>query len=225
MAILSVAKDDVQTPPPSSGPVLFCPFCREAFEGETHCPEHELLLVDFERLPKQKHERVLPALDEAVSLFEWRFGRAEMAAGALALLAGFALAPLADAHFEAREPVAWTAMHMAMGPARNLWTVAFAAVLFLVFLARRRTPLQMRGARLAGILLALMPAISLGYSLRNVFRGADATHGALRLELSWGLWPMLAAIVLLLVGSVRFGSMPHARPHEDEPRGRRIRRR
>ena len=35
-------------------PLLFCPFCRECFEGEAQCPEHELALVRFEDLPREE---------------------------------------------------------------------------------------------------------------------------------------------------------------------------
>ena len=38
--------------------VLFCPFCEESFEGLTHCPEHELELVGFDKLKSRLDEDV-----------------------------------------------------------------------------------------------------------------------------------------------------------------------
>ncbi|MCZ7686303.1 MAG: hypothetical protein M5U28_49075 [Sandaracinaceae bacterium] len=80
--------------------------------------------------------------------------------------------------------ISWTASEIAMQRARNLWAVPFVAAMFVVFLYRRRTPLSMRGARLAGVVLALMPAVSLGYSLWQVHRGVMATQGAV--AAGWG---------------------------------------
>lgn len=203
--------------------LLFCPFCRECYEGETHCPEHELALVELADLPRQAHERAV-AWDERVAPWEIRFGRIELVLGVIAVLVGFFALPLVVGSFDDR-PVAWSALSMASSRAPNLWTVPFVAVLFIVFLYRRRTPLEMRGARLAGVVLALMPAISLGYSLWNVQRGVARMHGAIALDWGAGVWVIGAASVLLLIGSLRFGSMPTdaSLPHgaePDEPEGR-----
>lgn len=211
---------------PDPDGVLFCPFCRECFEGVRVCPEHELTLVPFQRLPRQAHEREV-RWDEAVMPWEVRFGRLEIVLGVLGLVVAFAFLPLVEGAFDDR-PIAWTALEIATSRAPNLWTVPFAAVLFVVFLFRRRTPLEMRGARLAGIALALMPAISIGYSLWNIRRAVGAAHGAIALTPTTGAWVIGAACLLLLVGSARFGavgagraeeSLPHgAKPDDDAPR-------
>lgn len=213
---------NMSSKPETDVDVLFCPFCRECYEGEKVCPEHELALVPFQQLPRQAHERAL-RWDEPVAPWEMRFGRLELVIGATLALVGFFGLPLMSGRFD-DAPVAWTALELATSRAPNLWTVPFAAVLFGVFLYRRRTPLEMRGARLAGTVLAVMPAISLAYSLWNVQRAVEEMHGALALSFDLGAWCIGVASAFLLVGSLRFGAFgagaqPHgAAPDPDEAR-------
>lgn len=206
---------------PSGARLLFCPFCRECYEDRTHCPEHELELVDFQDLPRQAHERAV-GWEDAVVPWEIRFGRLELMLGVAAALIGFFALPLVVGSFDDRA-ISWTASEIAMQRARNLWAVPFVAAMFVVFLYRRRTPLSMRGARLAGVVLALMPAVSLGYSLWQVHRGVMATQGAVAAGWGAGVWVIGAASALFLVGALRFGSMPgepglpHGAAADDEP--------
>ena len=72
--------------------VLFCPFCGEAFEGETRCPEHELLLLPWTELPRK------PRAADAHAALPWyspRAGRGGVFAGACIALLSFAALPLA----------------------------------------------------------------------------------------------------------------------------------
>jgi hypothetical protein len=197
--------------------VLFCPFCRESYEGKTQCPEHELALVEFAALPKQSHERQLPGWDEPIPLTDLRFGRAWMVAGCALAVIGFFL-ELAGGTIDTQQ-VSFSGFEAATGRAPNLWTVPFAAAMYVAFLYRRKTPAQMRGARLAGTLLAIMPFVSVIYSAWNVQRGAEAAHGAV--ELSWGIgcYMMAASSVLFAIGALRFGAMPggYSTPHGSEP--------
>lgn len=197
--------------------LLFCPFCRECYEGERECPEHELALVDFADLPKQAHERELPGWEEPVVPWEPRFGRAEMALGAVAVIAGFFL-PIAVGTSEG-QTISWSGFDVAMGRGANLWTVPFVGAMFIYLLVRRRTPVQMLGARLVAVVLSVMPVVSLGYSLWHVQRGVDQQHGALAVEWGVGVWVIAAATLLLFVGGVRFGTMPSEDgvPHGSEP--------
>jgi hypothetical protein len=217
--------------------LLFCPFCRECYEGRTQCPEHELTLVEFQALPRQEHEQQV-RWDDPLTPWDLRFGRLEMVLGIIASLVGFFALPFVVGSFD-DQPIAWTALEVAARPAKNLWTVPAVAVFFLAMLVRRRTPLQMRSARLAGVLAALMPLVSLGYSLWNVERGVEARHGAVALEWGSGAWVMGIAALAFLMGSVRFGRLPQrdtlphgaaptdgtARIEADAPRGRKRRRR
>lgn len=211
------APDSPMTDSPNDDRLLFCPFCRECYEGERECPVHELELVEFQDLPKQAHERAVQGWEEPVAPWEPRFGRAWLAVGAALAFVGFFM-PLVAATTE-EGTVGWTGVSIATGPGKNLWTVPFAAALFVFFLVRRRTPLQMLGARLVAVVLAVMPAVSLAYSLYNVQRAADRTHGAMTVEWGNGVWVIAAATVFLLIGSLRFGVMPtgDALPHGAEP--------
>jgi hypothetical protein len=188
---------------PPKGPVLFCPFCRECFEGLASCPDHDLTLVEFARLPPTEPRRAL-SWDEPMAPWDPRSGRLEVVVGVLAVLGGFLGLPLVSGSFDDRE-VAWTALEMASGPARNLWVIPVAAALFGVVLARRRTPLQLRAARLAGLALALAPLFSLGYSIWKVSRAVDGQFGAVYLRPSIGAWVVGAGCLAWLIGSVRFG--------------------
>ncbi|MEM7139230.1 MAG: hypothetical protein AAF500_21845 [Myxococcota bacterium] len=67
--------------------ILFCPYCRESFEGIDECPEHRLWLVEIDQLPPEDGRA-----PSGVSFFvDPRFGRGPVLAGAALVLFGFAL--------------------------------------------------------------------------------------------------------------------------------------
>ncbi len=182
---------------------LFCPFCRECFEGEAQCPEHELPLVPFERLPKMR--RVVGD-DERLSAWDLRFGRGIVGLAAATILLGFA-APLVTSTIDA--PLTVDGFRMAVGVAPNLWVVPCVALALVVILGRRRTLVEMRSMRLAVPLLAGLVASSLAYSLWRVHHAAALL--AMRIgrpvtiEVRWGTWVLGAAVVLGCVGGARLG--------------------
>ncbi|MCB9591932.1 MAG: hypothetical protein H6719_04295 [Sandaracinaceae bacterium] len=186
--------------------LLFCPFCRECYEGESVCPVHELSLVDFADLPKQAHERDLPGWEDDVDPWDVRFGRGWLALGAFFVLFGF-FAPFASATVE-DQVVTWSGLDLASGPARNMWTVPFVVALFVWLLLRRRSIVKMRGARLVAFLLAFAPGFSTVYSMVHMWRGIEMLHGGALLEWGFGIPVMAVGMVLLLIGSVRFGAVP-----------------
>jgi hypothetical protein len=202
---------------PRAPDLLFCPFCRDCFEGTERCPDHELKLVPWEELPKGPDEPDVTDTD-ALAPVDPRFGRAELYAGAALLLAGF-VAPLftvtsADVM---SEPRTFTALAAAADQAPNLWTLPFVGVIALSLALRRRTPREMRGARLAALVLSLAVPASLAYTLYKVFEGAaqmTAERGyTFAAHLEWGVaLPSLASIVLV-IGSLRFGVLPAQAPH------------
>ena len=203
---------------PNDARLLFCPFCRECYEGETECPTHELPLVDFVDLPKQAHERQLPGWEEELLPWDARFGRGWLALGLCIVAIGWFL-PFASATVD-DQATTWSALDLALGPARSLWTVPFTVALFAMLLVRRRTPLQMLGARLVGLMLSIMPALTVGLAMLNMRRGIERTHGAGLLEWGIGVWVMAIGSALLFVGSARFGRMPAGGlPHGAEPEG------
>lgn len=201
---------------PTSQDLLFCPFCRDCFEGERRCPDHDLLLVPWEDLPKGPDAPEI-ADDVELTPVDPRFGRAELFSGSLLLLAGF-VAPLftvtsADVM---SEPRTFTALAAAADRAPNLWTLPFVGLLALSLVLRRRTPRQMRGARLATLLLSLAVPGSLAYTIHTVRVGAammSAARGySVATHLEWGIALPFCASILLVVGSLRFGVVPAAAP-------------
>jgi len=202
--------------PDEDARLLFCPFCRECYEGEAQCPVHELPLVDFAELPKQAHERKVLAYDEDVEPWDIRFGRGWLALGALALLVGFFM-PFAAATIDDQQ-VAWSGLDLANGPARGMWTIPFVAALYVWLLIRRRSVVKMMGARLAAFVLAFAPATSAIYSMVSMWRGIERLHGGGVLEWGYGIPVMAMGTVLLMIGAIRFGKIPDdALPHGAGP--------
>src|SRR5436190_1914040 len=102
----------------SSDAVLFCPFCRESFEGQAHCPTHDLALVPFRELGPELD----PARDqERLPLATPAFGRGLVLAGALLSLLALFL-PLA--RFSGQLEVTNTMLELARGrDGARLWLV------------------------------------------------------------------------------------------------------
>lgn len=197
----------------STGAPLFCPFCRECFEGETECPEHELPLVPFEMLPKRK--RVLRE-DERVVAWEPRYGRGIVAAGLLLQAVGFFL-PMFT--FARGEEITMSAFTMAATMAANLWAIPAAIVAIAITLARRRTLAEMRGARLAVPLLSALGGVSLAYTLYRTWHGAQqlaATDAEVGFAIEWGTWVVALGIVVAIAGGVVLGVVRRA---EEPPDG------
>ena len=179
--------------------LLFCPFCRECFEDTDRCPDHDLVLVPFEALPMPKREQ---DDDAPVPILDPKRGRAELLAAALGLLAGF-VAPLVSVSALGRTQ-SFTALAAAAERAPNLWAIPVAGALFASLVARRRTPIQMRGARLAALMVALTPIVSIVYSLRRMMTAASLEDGV-TVSVQWGAYVVVIASIVALVGSVRFG--------------------
>ena len=193
--------------------ILFCPFCRECFEGEARCPEHDLALVPFEKLPRTAEDAAadLPRDDEELSAFDGRFGRAIVAAGALTILASFAMT-FVDITVQG-SATGFSGFEAASGRAPNLWTVPFVGVVLVAILARRRSLAKMRGARLSVMLLGLAPLFAIGYSYLHVLEGAAAattSAGAQAMQVSPGLGVFVAAFgsAVVALGARRLGLLP-----------------
>ncbi len=184
--------------------LLFCPFCRECFEDLERCPDHDLPLVSFEALPVAPVEQD----DEApVNMLDPKRGRAELIVAALGLLGGFLL-PLVSVTVttaaRGERLQSFTALAAAAERAPNLWAIPIAGALFASFVARRRTPLQMRGARLASLIVALAPILSVVYSVRRMIAAAGLEQGV-AVSIEPGAYVIVASAIIAIVGSVRFG--------------------
>lgn len=179
--------------------LLFCPFCRDCFEDTDRCPDHDLVLVPFEELPvvakEQEDDAPVPMLDP-------RRGRVELVVAALGLLAGF-VAPLVSVSALGRTQ-SFTALAAAAERAPNLWSIPIAGALFASLVARRRTPIAMRGARLAALMVALTPIVSVVYSVRRMMTAASMEEGV-TVDVQWGAYVVALAAIVAIVGSIRFG--------------------
>ena len=147
---------------------LFCPFCGECFEGRTRCPDHELPLVDFEELEKTR-AKLAPDDDLPVEVYSAAYGRGLLMAAAGLWCLGFAMPFVAIP-----ERGALSGFALASSKALNLWMVPGLAVAILSVLGRRRTPLAMRSARVAVLVLTAGVGFSLGFTLYRVFSTTNA---------------------------------------------------
>lgn len=182
----------------SPSAVRFCPFCREPFEALALCPTHELHLVPFRELPADAAAQD----DTQVPLATPHFGRAPLLLGAILTLLAFFL-PLASLSGQASA----SSTVLALARARDvwLWLVPMSAVGQLVVLRRRRTPRELRGARVFVLLCALVPSCAVIFTWIGV-RAAAATLSS-RLQsvvsphLGFGaLLVWLAALPMLYAG-------------------------
>ena len=190
--------------------VLFCPFCAEPFEGLTRCPTHDLELVPFRELA-----RVRVQDDEArVPVLSLGMGRGALIAGALLTLIAF-LCPLV--RLSGQIELSNTLEDLATGRAPRLWLVPAAALATLSIVVRRRTPVGMRGARLALCLLALLPAVVVAVTVSGAHEATAqlASRLGAQIQVHWGAgaWLVWIAALPLLWGSARFGvrSAPRVR--------------
>lgn len=181
---------------------LFCPFCEEEFIGRLECPEHELLLVPLDQLPKRAGRS-----QDGVHFFaDPRLGRGSVMLGALLVLVGF-LVPFARS-----AGVTASALEIAVDGATNLWFAPGSAMAVLWIVWRRRTRPTMRAARMAVFGLALGGGLPLLYTTHRV-RLMSAAAGA-SVDWRWGLWLMAAGLVVCAIGApwlggrVRAGSRP-----------------
>ncbi len=189
--------------------VLFCPFCRESFEGKTRCPDDDLPLVAWDALPTRAESEL--GEDEEARLTDLRRGRAELLLGGALLLLS-SIAPFVEIAGDGRVQQ-FTSLSAASSAAPSLWSVPFAGALFVSLVLRRRTPRQMRGARLAALFVALVPVAAMAYSAWRI--QAAAVGQWVEVSFLWGVGMIALGSVLAFVGAIRFGGRAprgHAQP-------------
>ena len=181
--------------------VLFCPFCRDSFEGQTTCPACELPLVPFEKLGPAEHERTdadepeQPADDpddRPLPLFDPRYGRLPVALGALSVSAALLLDLV---RFPVGRPLR---THEIARGLPSLWSLGLVSFVVLYALARRRTPRALRGLRVIVPVLGLVPPFAVGFVLLRRFHG-DVSLGAAAYAIGLGS-------LLLIAGGLRLGA-------------------
>ena len=186
--------------------VLFCPFCRESFEGQTVCPEHELSLVPWSALPK-------PARRENEILPWWSpvLGRGALAAGALGTLLAFMLWPLATTEGALR--MGGSMLKLASHGSPKLWLVMMGPLAQLALLMRRRTPLALRQARIAALIVVLVPLIAAWWAWRAAQAAtaqlAAREGAAITLHLGLGAYALIVCALISCVGALRLGGRPN----------------
>ena len=189
--------------------VLFCPFCEESFEGLTHCPEHELELVSFDRLESRLDEDVLrerASNEERIDALHPGYMRGPIALGALTTCVGFFL-PFIEFQFDGQLATA-SAYSFALERALNLWTPLGVALAQLAVLASRRTPSAMQSARLTIPLLSCVGGASIAYTSQRVFTHVEAlleAGGTGVAHLLVGAFMMMAGLAFSGLAGLRFG--------------------
>jgi hypothetical protein len=192
--------------------VLFCPFCRESFEGEQVCPEHEIQLVPFDRLPQSdldahddESEPDRLSDDAVLSTFDPRVGRAWVGAGALfnalSLLLVFAYRSddgkgVHTYELATRSP--------------SLWTLALVSFTLLFVLKRRRTPRALRGLRVLVPALACVSPITVAWVMYRLREGLVARTPPIH-EPGVAVALVLIAAALVFFGGLRLGILPRSR--------------
>ncbi|MEM9071262.1 MAG: hypothetical protein AAGE52_22340, partial [Myxococcota bacterium] len=87
---------------------------------------------------------------------------------------------------------------------------------WMSIVGRRRTPAEMRGARLAIPLLCTLAAGSLGYTIWRIEAGAErwlrAYGREVEIEALFGVWVIGLGILVALWGGLRLGTLPTAKP-------------
>jgi hypothetical protein len=185
--------------------VRFCPFCGEAFEDLTHCPEHELELLPWAALARS--ERVVSE-HEVLAWFSPRLGRGWVAAGAVSMLLAFMTLPLG--RVQGAVHMGGSMLRLALAGAPRLWLIPAAAWAVLAILYRRRTPRAMQGARLAVALLGAVPLFAAASTFTSSQRAVAllASHSGqeLQLGLGAGVYVIGLATLAVLAASPRLGT-------------------
>lgn len=188
-------------------PVLFCPFCRESFEGEKLCPEHELSLVPWNDLPKPPRPD-----DEQLAWWSPAFGRGLLAAGAFGTLVAFATLPLATTSVGAVH-FGGSLLKLALFGSPKLWLVPTGALTLLAMLGRRLTPVSLRRARVAALVAALVPPAGALWALEGAREAIAALSGARdlggsELRIGLGVYALIACAVVSCIAALRLGGPP-----------------
>lgn len=194
--------NDRNSPTPGQH-VLFCPFCRDSFEGTRRCPDHELELVPWHALPRDVSRL---EDDDRVSPYALVAGRGWLFLGAALTMAAFVMPMLT---LTGETELHANMLRFASLRAGKLWMVPFAALAQVMILFRRRTPRGMRSVRLATAAVALMPLVALGVTLRGVWLAAAVmearTGTATAMTFGAGCYVLAGAAVISLIGAARLG--------------------
>jgi hypothetical protein len=190
--------------------VLFCPFCRESFEGRSSCPEHDVTLVPFDKLPPDSldPDAMTHGVDDDTPLgtFDPRFGRAWVGLGALLVALS-----LVFEFVRGVDGSSGLSTHELAITAPSLWTLLLVTFTLLFILRRRRTPRGMRAMRVLVPALALIPPVTVAWVLYRLESGAVvwATGGRhIGMSLGTAVYVIGLGSLLVFIGGLRLGVLP-----------------
>lgn len=190
--------------------MLFCPFCKEAFDEVTRCPHHDVELVSLRELGQLSAARVPD--DQTMAWWSTRFGRGFVLAGALGTLIAF-FCPFG--HLVGDVTISNSLFSLARGRAVRLWVVPVAAISLLLTLYRRRTPAAMRGARLGSLFVSSLPSVVVAITWYGASAAATAmatsSGGDVTFQLGFGAYLVFCCGMLAIAGSTRLGVQPATR--------------
>ena len=201
----------------SAGTLGFCPFCRECFEDTDQCPDHELPLVAFDALPRERSDAGglrNRAFDDGdrLPMFLPNFGRGWVALGAILVAAGFVLPCVAFGDGQSH-----SLLDIALARAPNLWTVPCTSAASLTMLARFRTPARLRSIRMAAMSMPIFGAASVALTAFRVWTGA--TEGGVDMAVLWGALVAPAGLAVSFFGALTLGKHPASRVAASGDRG------
>jgi hypothetical protein len=191
--------------------VLFCPFCRECFEGQSSCPEHDLALVRLEQLgpdpldpensPEAVDERPLATIDP-------RFGRGWVAGAAVLSALAFLLEFVRGVN--GTEGLTTRELAILLP---SLWTLPLVTFTLLFILRRRRTPRALRSVRVLVPLVSLVTPATAAWALLRLHQGAAvwATGGrVIGMDVGPAVYVTVVAGIVGVIGGVRLGVLPRS---------------
>ncbi|MET0391308.1 MAG: hypothetical protein ABW321_35370 [Polyangiales bacterium] len=184
--------------------MLFCPFCREAFDDETRCPDHDVALVSLRELGRMAAQT--GAEERVLAWWSPRFARGWVALGAIGTLTAF-VCPFG--HLTGDVARTSSLLTLARGHAVRLWIVPIAALTLLWMLLRRRTPATLRAARVAAVFVACLPSIVVIVTWLGAREAADVLAiklaGVVEFHLGIGAWLVWASGLSAVAGGLRLG--------------------
>ena len=190
--------------------LLACPFCREMFEqGEAKsCPVCGMELAKFEDLPPsiEADEDGIPIAphDEVQPWTYWRRGRLPLALVGLAGMVLFFLPWVVRTFPDTRVYSGFDLAHERIG---WMWGPFAAWSVLVPTVLSRRTIAKMRGARVAAAFLSAVPIVAVANLLLHPPKGTMVGGFVIASKIAWQ-WPIyatLAASIVAVVLSVRFG--------------------
>jgi hypothetical protein len=165
---------------------------------------------------EEMRRSMLPSASITFGVWDLRFGRGFVALGAILAFAAFSLPSF---RIEGDEHRRISALLLSM-QASQLWNIPVVACVLIYILVTRRNAMLMQRARMAVIILGLIPMSSLLYvffSMRHRFEELANKGGiSLRVFPDLGLLIAFISMVTVLYGGLRFSSAANAAPNGEK---------